>query len=200
MATFSVLFGLLFSTCFFESVISKEGKMFYCMTNRYTCQFYDVLKLCLLCLRLRIFYSLLPPFLLFLFIYLFISVRIVMTSINCGIEQLDGSSILISGKEVSPKEDGLNIAVYDPYTFTIISTIAFSNTKIYRFNSYFKNIRSGMIVLVTSQLLCSRTNSTDLRIHKSILYGLKKLGFEITDSTPINLRFVDQIVLIFRSN
>lgn len=114
--------------------------------------------------------------------------KFVITSVNCAIETNSASSIRISGKEYSRKRDGLNMVVYNPISNQVVTSISFGHTKSKRFVDFFEAIKPHMIVLVTSQVLCSKKSSTDLRIQKSILHGLNRMAFDTQDMSPLNTR------------
>lgn len=114
--------------------------------------------------------------------------KVTVTSINCAYDfSSRGSEIIIHAKNQSPRDDGLNLVVLNPLSGNIVVSASFTNTRSTKFNDFLANIKDGHVVIVTSQLLCSQENTTNLRKQKAILYGFKKLGATST-IPPVSFR------------
>ena len=123
--------------------------------------------------------------------YIIYLVKITVTSINCALDQCGkscGSNIIIDSKNHSPKSDGINIAILNPFTGTVKSTASFSTTQSPNFNNFIRDTKTGYVIIVTSQLLCSQELATNLRKQKAIIYAFKKLGSNIGNVQPLMFR------------
>ena len=115
--------------------------------------------------------------------------QVTVTSINCAFDQCRscGSQIIINNNNYSPKRDGINVAVYNPKQSEVVISASFQNPSSILFEKFINSIKDGHVIIVTSQLICSNNEVTNLRIQKNVINAFRKLGVSST-LLPIEFR------------